>query len=190
MSLGQPYPLDSTARDGHMGGDFDSEILGEAHGTLTAYTGRDRYGNPTNPKFWQIHKGKAVTCEAMSKTAAAALSGIIDADGAEKGYLTLSGDNKRVHGKLLSADDDGRGAIGCIGFNMWFPVKDDITLSHESIGLPIVGGGDGTVKPLVKPADASALTDIQLLAISNARGIITDYDNTTGAKYVQVNLWA
>ena len=108
-----------------------------------------------------------------------------------KGYWSLSGDGEKVAGLLLSCDDDGRAVVPAVGFNVEFPVKDAVNLMkpdgsfHDDfpegvIGLPIVGGGGGHVKPII------ATTIAQL---KDARGYITDFDNTTGAKKVSVNLW-
>ena len=188
MALGQTGQLDNTSREGHLGGDIDGAILGtgDTDITLTVGGGRRPDGTYIVSTEWIAHKGKAITCKAGPETAGV---------GASKGFFSLSGNGDRVHGKLLSVDDDGRGSIGCIGMNMEFGVPEktldntnaavsdtDLDLDHSIIGEPVVGADGGLVVPLNKissPSNAQRL---------NARGIITDYDTAT--RKVKVNLWA
>ena len=182
MALGQTDILDNTSLESHLGGDIDGVILPSTDSDITMVVGGGRTpaGAYINTKEWIQFKGFAVTAKAKDI-----------AGGARKGYISLTGVNEKIHGKMLSVDDDGRCSFAGIGMNMWFPVKDAITLDYSHIGDPVIGDGGGHVKPATLGASTDGSpTDAELLLIFNARGFITDYSNTTGDKWVKVDLWA
>ena len=182
--LGQPIGLTdgNISREAHIGGFIDGVIPGlvDADITLVVGGGKRPDGTYINAKEWIQFKGFAISAKSKDTNAET-----------RKGYWSLSGDGEKVAGPLLSCDDDGRAVVPTVGFNVEFPVKDAINLMDADgsfhanfpdgvIGLPIVGDGGGHVKPIVVTTAAQ---------LKDARGYITDFDNTTGAKKVSVNLW-
>ena len=79
------------------------------------------------------------------------------------------------------------------------PVADTVTLANADIGKKVLGGADGTAKPVsppdaLDPASSGNPTDAELTTyntalldyLKKAKGQIIGWNNTTGNKWVDV----
>ena len=101
------------------------------------------------------------------------------------GKLVKGTDNARLAGKCVVVDKNLDQCTLEYAGVLRFPVTDSVTLDASVLGQKVIGGPNGTAKPLGPPADFSDAT-IGLRYLNAADGRILDYSNIAGDKYVDV----
>ena len=101
------------------------------------------------------------------------------------GKLVKGTDGAEVAGKCIAVDKNLDMCTLEYAGVLRLPVADSVTLSSASRGQKVVGGANGTVKPVAEP---SAFADVpaQIAYFKHAKGRIIAFSNTSGDKYVDV----
>lgn len=101
------------------------------------------------------------------------------------GKLVKGTDNAELAGKCIVVDKNLDMCTLEYAGVLRLPVADSVTLTSADRGKKVVGGANGTVKPVSEP---SAFADVpaQVAYFKHAKGRIIGFSNDSGDKYVDV----
>ena len=118
---------------------------------------------------------------------------------ANRGYLVEAADDTEIAGLCVVVDKNLDYCTLHFADVLRLPVADTVTLANVDIGKKVLGGADGTAKPVsppdaLDPASSGNPTDAELTTyntalldyLKKAKGQIIGWNNTTGNKWVDV----